>query len=148
MGWLHNLNLKRKVIDAMTNRPHLPRTVADLSRETSAREAEVEDLLQHMERKGMVVSSPAGTSWQYRLHEAEETMRKTLKTLSNAEPGNEGMTLRADATGWTAELNEPAGLLVHGDTRQQAVERGRTLMRRISSLPGASSVEAALGERH
>ena len=111
MGWLHKSQPEEKSHRCADQPPHLSRTVADLSLETSAREPEVEDLLQHMERKGMVVSSPVGSSREYRLHEAEETMRKILNTLSNAEPGKEGMTLRVDATGWTAELNEPAGLL-------------------------------------
>ena len=45
------------------------------------------------------------------------------------------MILRHDESGWTAELPDPAGLMVRGGTREEARERGFALMEKMSGLP-------------
>lgn len=142
MGWLHEFNLKRKVAGVLTKYRGIPQSAVLIAREANAEEREVEQLLDLMDQGGYVLRKRLGGSDAYQLNEAQQTVSKVLHTFEDKNEGVElGMTLRPDRNGgWTAELLEPAGLLVHGSTREEARERGRAMMQRMAALPSGPTL--------
>jgi DNA-binding IclR family transcriptional regulator len=117
MGWLHTFNLKRKLIGALTEHRSSPQTVAALARHVNFPVTEVVSLLDEMERKGLVIRSRLGGAEAYQLNQSQQTVARLMRALTSEQP-EDGMTLLQDEHGWVAELTDPAGLLVRGETRE------------------------------
>lgn len=135
MGWLRTLNLQRKVIGALTDHRSAAQTVPVLARSANVPEGEITSLLDAMMQKGIVLSSRVGGVDAFQLNPSQKTVSRLMRTMDD-EQNVQGMTLLQDEHGWTAELSDPAGLLVRGDTREQAAERGRAVMQRMASPAG------------
>ena len=136
MGWLHNFNLKRKVAGVLTAHRGKPQTVAAIARGANADEREVAQLLDAMERSGYAVSSLDGSDAAYQLNEGQGTVGKILHTFEDKQQlEDKGLILRRERHGWTAELADPAGMIVRGHTREEARERGLALMEKMAAPP-------------
>ena len=115
-------------------------SAAAIAREANEDLKEVELLLGFLERSAYIVCTSQGKDAVYKLNEAQGTIGRVLNTFEDREQIAEGaLILRSDEYGWTAELPQPAGLIVRGATREEACERGVALMKKMASLPGANS---------
>ncbi|GAA3764046.1 hypothetical protein [Terriglobus aquaticus] len=142
MGLLHDFNLKRKVVGVLVDRRGMPQSAAAIAGDAGADEREVERLLDAMVQAQYAASSRVRGLEVFALNEAQESVGKVLHTFEDKNEAFEpGMTLREDRHGWTAELMDPAGLLVHGRSREEAMVRGRAMMERMSQLPNAAIPE-------
>ncbi|WP_419806498.1 hypothetical protein [Terriglobus sp.] len=148
MGWLHTFNLKRKVVGALTRQPGQSQSAAAIARVSNADEREVEQLLATMEQVGYVVSARQGSESVYRLNQAQETVGKVLHAFETEQEANDGgLVLRREHHDWTAELPNPAGMLVRGQTREEARERGLAMMKRMAEpTPAPTQPELGSGQ--
>lgn len=135
MGWFHEMNLKRKVAGALSTMPIRELSAAVIANEVSASEAEVAALLDAMQQRGLVAVRREGSLELFRMNRDNGTIAKIMDHLGPDAPEPNGITLRPHEDGsWTAELAEPAGMLVRGSTREEALERAKALSERMASL--------------